>query len=141
MRQITIPPCSQNFARMLMSSPKGLTNFDTTTSTDKATPLQRKLSYLELTIQDSGTLVHKRRNEIFVKNLDSVWNAAKDYQRSYTCANEYIKSILDETGALFVTGECAGGVCFACYPKRDPSLLSPERRRYSLSIKSPSFRR
>mmetsp|Transcript_19008 Transcript_19008/g.47069 ORF Transcript_19008/g.47069 Transcript_19008/m.47069 type:complete len:121 (-) Transcript_19008:78-440(-) len=113
--------------------------FDTT-GLDKTTPLQRKLSYIELTMQDSGTLVDKEEKRELRQKLGYCLECeglpVKLYMRKQSVLNPFRM----KREPLSVTGECADGVCFACYPQRDPSL-SPEWRRHRFAIKSPSFRR
>eukprot|EP00980_Cylindrotheca_fusiformis_P002933 scaffold683_cov124-Cylindrotheca_fusiformis.AAC.2 len=106
----------------------------------KATPLQRKLSYIELTMEDSGHLVDNSKK----RELRQKYGYCLECEGLPVKLYEFRKSVLNpfrvKKQPRLATRECSGGVCFVCQPHMDPSL-SPQQRRKQLMCKSSSFRR
>lgn len=106
----------------------------------KTTPLQRKLSYIELTMEDSGKLVdNSKKRELRQKHGYCLECEGFPIQL-YKVKKKALNPFRIKKQAREVASECADGVCFACQPHRDPSL-SPDQRRNKLMCKSSSFRR
>jgi hypothetical protein len=106
----------------------------------KTSPLQRKLSYIELTMEDSGKLVNNSKKRELREKYGYCLGCEGLPIQLFKVKKNALNPFRVRKAPRAVAGECAGGVCYACQPQQDPSL-SPEQRRKTLMCKSSSFRR
>jgi hypothetical protein len=105
-----------------------------------ATTLQDKLSYNELTLEDSGSiLIDSQKRKLRQKYgycLECEGLPILLFKKKKNIFNPFM--IRKEPQA--VAGECAGGVCLVCHPDQDPSLSPTQRKslRKRLSFLPPS---